>query len=66
MKLDAPIYAIINPATGEVLGDGECPALSPSPPDAAELEYVKRINECPTATVVQCKLVHMPRLDRLP
>jgi hypothetical protein len=60
MKLNEPIYAVINPATLEVLGDGDCPALHSTEIDAQTLDWVRTICDCPQAIAVRCMLTHLP------
>lgn len=56
MTIGKEIYAVINPKTGEILGDGDCSALS-NKKDLLDLKWVKKINDCPDAKIVKCKLV---------
>jgi hypothetical protein len=64
MKLNDQIYAIVSP-TGEVLGNGECPAISTIEPMPDEVEHVRRVNECPDARVIECVITPNEYLDGL-
>ncbi len=57
MTLNTPIFAVIDPATNEVLGNGECPALYSREPSKVELAYVRTYCGCPAAVVVKCRIV---------
>jgi hypothetical protein len=73
VKLYGPIYAIIDPADGRILADGECSsltqeataALSATKPDEQALKWVATFCGCPAAKVVQCRIVPAEELARL-
>lgn len=66
MTLGDTIYAVIDSATGKVLGDGACLSLSSVPPDAADVAEIAERRGC-KAVVVECRLVRtsqsMPAAD---
>lgn len=61
MKLHEPIYAIIDPDTYEILGDGECMSLHSSRPTDEEVERVRTISGCKELRVEECRLVTFNR-----
>ncbi len=56
MKIGAEIYALVDPETDEVLGNGECLALYQSKPDQDEIYFVNRICQR-NSKLVACKIV---------
>jgi hypothetical protein len=56
MNINQPIFAIIDPATGEVLGDGECLAVHAMMPNPAEIKRVRDHCSVSVAKVVECVL----------
>lgn len=61
MKLHQQIYAIIDPATDEILGDGECLCLHSSMPTKNEVRNVARTTGCKGAAWVRCYIVRAPK-----
>jgi hypothetical protein len=57
MKINEEIFAIIDPSTNEVLGNGDCPAIYSSRPNSTELGFVKKLCSCEDAKVVRVRLV---------
>lgn len=56
MTINEPLYAIIDPATLRVLGDGGVPALHSTPPDDFEVDTV-RMRYGIEPKVVKCRIV---------
>lgn len=58
MTIGKEIYAVINPETGEILGDGSATAISGMRELLeGDLRVIKRVSNCRNAKIVKCKLV---------
>lgn len=56
MKIGDTIFCVVN-ESGEILGDGECQAISSLPPDDGDLVMIRRITGCENPQVVKCRIV---------
>jgi hypothetical protein len=56
MKFNTLMFAVVNAGTGEILGDGECAALTPYRPSQEDLNDIAHRCNCDVA-IVQCEIV---------
>jgi len=60
MKIGQTLYAVIDPATDEVLGDGDAPTIYSWNPDTKQMKFIRDFCECPDAKAVTVQLVLTP------
>lgn len=62
MTINEPLYAMIDPATLRVLGDGEFPAIYSTPPDEFEVDMVRALCGI-EPKVIKCRIVPVEELS---
>jgi len=65
MNLNEPLYAVVEPVSGRVLGDGDCPSLYSSLPERRDLEWIAELTGVSAPEVRQVVLVPVEDLNRL-